>query len=102
MVERGCTGGGRCAHHGERSSCVVVGHPARGCGNRGVHVLRSYAMSVSGRTAGAPRDALAIDGGEAVRRAAFPAWPVFSPDEVEAVADVLRSGQVNYWTGDQG
>lgn len=29
-------------------------------------------------------------------------WPHFGPDEVEAVAQVLRSGKVNFWTGDEG
>lgn len=29
-------------------------------------------------------------------------WPVFPEDEVEAAAAVLRSGRVNYWTGDEG
>ena len=29
----------------------------------------------------------------------FQPWPVFSPEEVEAVSEVLRSGRVNYWTG---
>jgi dTDP-4-amino-4,6-dideoxygalactose transaminase len=28
------------------------------------------------------------------------AWPFFAEDEVAAVADVLRSGRVNQWTGD--
>jgi dTDP-4-amino-4,6-dideoxygalactose transaminase len=28
-------------------------------------------------------------------------WPAFSEDEVEAVSRVLRSGRVNYWTGDE-
>lgn len=27
-------------------------------------------------------------------------WPVFPQDEVDAVSAVLRSGKVNYWTGD--
>jgi dTDP-4-amino-4,6-dideoxygalactose transaminase len=27
-------------------------------------------------------------------------WPVYAEDEVAAVADVLRSGRVNQWTGD--
>lgn len=31
----------------------------------------------------------------------FPPWPVFSPDEREAVERVLASGQVNYWTGQE-
>jgi dTDP-4-amino-4,6-dideoxygalactose transaminase len=29
-------------------------------------------------------------------------WPVFAEDEIEAVARVLRSGKVNYWTGEEG
>jgi len=28
------------------------------------------------------------------------AWPFYGEDEIEAVADVLRSGRVNQWTGD--
>lgn len=27
-------------------------------------------------------------------------WPVYSEDEIKAVSDVLKSGRVNYWTGD--
>lgn len=30
---------------------------------------------------------------------AFSPWPSFSEEEIEAVARVLRSGRVNYWTG---
>ena len=29
-------------------------------------------------------------------------WPFFADDEIEAAAQVLRSGRVNYWTGDEG
>ncbi len=29
-------------------------------------------------------------------------WPFFADDEMEAAARVLRSGKVNYWTGDEG
>lgn len=32
----------------------------------------------------------------------FAPWPIFSDAEVEAVQRVLRSGEVNYWTGRQG
>lgn len=32
----------------------------------------------------------------------LPSWPCYSPPEVEACAAVLRSGQVNYWTGREG
>ena len=28
-------------------------------------------------------------------------WPTYAQDEVEAVARVLQSGKVNYWTGDE-
>lgn len=31
----------------------------------------------------------------------FSPWPSFSPQEVQAVADVLASNRVNYWTGDR-
>jgi dTDP-4-amino-4,6-dideoxygalactose transaminase len=31
----------------------------------------------------------------------FSPWPSFSEEEVEAVARVLRSNRVNYWTGDE-
>jgi hypothetical protein len=32
----------------------------------------------------------------------WPGWPSFSDEDVAAVCEVLRSGRVNYWTGDQG
>ena len=32
----------------------------------------------------------------------FPSWPWFGDDEIAAVASVLRSGKVNYWTGEEG
>jgi dTDP-4-amino-4,6-dideoxygalactose transaminase len=32
---------------------------------------------------------------------AFPPWPDFGDDEVAAAAAVLRSGKVNYWTGEE-
>ncbi len=32
----------------------------------------------------------------------FSPWPYFAPDEIEAAMEVLRSGKVNYWTGDEG
>src|SRR5579862_1558305 len=36
------------------------------------------------------------------KKMTFPSWPHFEPDEVEAAARVLRSGKVNYWTGEEG
>ncbi len=32
---------------------------------------------------------------------AFPPWPAYTEEEVEAVARVLRSNRVNYWTGEE-
>ncbi len=32
----------------------------------------------------------------------LPGWPVFGEDEIAAATEVMRSGKVNYWTGDQG
>ena len=32
----------------------------------------------------------------------FSTWPSYSEEEVEAVARVLRSNRVNYWTGEEG
>ena len=47
------------------------------------------------------RTTLAIDGGTPVRTAPFAPWPYFEADEIEAAAAVLRSGKVNYWTGEE-
>jgi len=44
---------------------------------------------------------LAICGGTPVRAEVFPPWPYFDQDEIEAATAVLRSGRVNYWTGDE-
>jgi hypothetical protein len=44
---------------------------------------------------------LAIDGGQCVRTRKFAPWPSLSEDEVEAVSVVLRSGKLNYWTGEE-
>lgn len=38
----------------------------------------------------------------ATKPAPFAPWPYFEPDEIEAVSQVLRSGKVNYWTGEEG
>jgi dTDP-4-amino-4,6-dideoxygalactose transaminase len=44
---------------------------------------------------------LALEGGTPVRKRPFAPWPAFAEDEIEAVSAVLRSGRVNYWTGEQ-
>jgi dTDP-4-amino-4,6-dideoxygalactose transaminase len=46
--------------------------------------------------------ALAINGGAPVRTAPFPPWPVLEEEEIEAARAVLRSGRLNYWTGNEG
>jgi dTDP-4-amino-4,6-dideoxygalactose transaminase len=48
------------------------------------------------------REPLAIEGGAPVRKTVFAPWPHFDPDEIEAAAEVLRSGAINYWTGKEG
>ena len=48
------------------------------------------------------KTALAVEGGPPIRQRPFPDWPCFGIDEQEAVLKVLRSGKVNYWTGEEG
>jgi len=45
---------------------------------------------------------LAINGGKPVALPTQPTWPFYEDDEIRAVKEVLVSGKVNYWTGDQG
>ncbi len=47
-------------------------------------------------------DELAIVGGQPLRNCSFAPWPSPQEDEIEAAAAVLRSGKLNYWTGDEG
>ncbi len=44
---------------------------------------------------------LAVDGGVPVRSLPMPGWPHFDEADIEAVGEVLRSGRINYWTGDR-
>ncbi|MDB5813287.1 MAG: Glutamine--scyllo-inositol transaminase [Rhodocyclales bacterium] len=39
---------------------------------------------------------------DAVRHALSAPWPFYDEEQVAAVAAVLRSGKVNYWTGEEG
>ncbi|MBD65310.1 MAG: aminotransferase [Halobacteriovoraceae bacterium] len=45
-------------------------------------------------------DTLAINGGTPVRTKRWAPWPYFAEDEVSAATEVLNSGKVNYWTGE--
>ena len=49
-----------------------------------------------------PADKLAIYSGSPVRTRPLAPWPQFDHEEVVAACEVLRSGKVNYWTGDEG
>jgi dTDP-4-amino-4,6-dideoxygalactose transaminase len=44
---------------------------------------------------------LAADGGQPVRSHPLPPWPHYDEEQVDAAANILRSGKVNYWTGDE-
>jgi dTDP-4-amino-4,6-dideoxygalactose transaminase len=48
-----------------------------------------------------PNSNLAIDGGLCLRTRQFAPWPSLSEDEVDAASVVLRSGRLNYWTGEE-
>lgn len=45
---------------------------------------------------------LRVLGGQPVRTTPFAPWPQFESDEIEAASRVLRSGKINYWTGEEG
>jgi dTDP-4-amino-4,6-dideoxygalactose transaminase len=45
---------------------------------------------------------LAVDSGSPLRKQPFAPWPSFAEDEIQAALAVIRSGKVNYWTGDEG
>src|SRR4051812_30054833 len=45
---------------------------------------------------------LRIEPADDLRQAPDEHWPFYAEDEIAAVADVLRSGRVNQWTGDEG
>jgi dTDP-4-amino-4,6-dideoxygalactose transaminase len=36
------------------------------------------------------------------RQSPFAPWPCFQQEEIDAVVSVIKSGKVNYWTGEQG
>jgi len=62
---------------------------------------KKAAPKAAARKAAPKADAgkLAIDGGSKVFKEAFPSWPCFEESTVQAVANLLRTGKVNYWTG---
>ncbi|AEG15303.1 Glutamine--scyllo-inositol transaminase [Desulfofundulus kuznetsovii DSM 6115] len=45
---------------------------------------------------------LAIEGGKPIRTSPLPPWPFFEQDEIDAATSILKSGKVNYWTGEEG
>jgi dTDP-4-amino-4,6-dideoxygalactose transaminase len=50
----------------------------------------------------APLDELAISGGPKAFPGSWPAWPAFDEEQIAAATNVLRTGRVNYWTGQEG
>ncbi len=48
-----------------------------------------------------PNPDLAIHGGRPLRQTPLAPWPWFSEGEIAAAAAVLRSGKINYWTGEE-
>ncbi|MCX8082974.1 MAG: DegT/DnrJ/EryC1/StrS family aminotransferase [bacterium] len=45
---------------------------------------------------------LAIEGGKPVNTEKFPMWPSFSEKTIQKVVEPLKTGKVNYWTGEIG
>ena len=45
---------------------------------------------------------LALNGGTPVTTEPFPPWPWFDEETIEAAIEPLRTGKVNYWTGEIG
>jgi dTDP-4-amino-4,6-dideoxygalactose transaminase len=45
---------------------------------------------------------LAVEGGAPICTRAHGSWPRHAQDEIDAAMNVLRSGKINYWTGDEG
>jgi dTDP-4-amino-4,6-dideoxygalactose transaminase len=50
----------------------------------------------------AQNSVLASEGGTPVRTGPFSPWPFFDDEICATVERVLRSGKVNYWTGNEG
>lgn len=57
---------------------------------------------MTGPISDSPAPRLALTGGAPSRTDAFPPWPCYAQDEIDAASAVLASGKVNYWTGDAG
>jgi len=47
-------------------------------------------------------DKLAIDGGKPVCEEKFPPWPWFTDEIISAAMEPLKTGRINYWTGELG
>ena len=45
---------------------------------------------------------LASKGGCPTCSTPYPSWPIYEADEINAAMQVLASGKVNYWTGEEG
>lgn len=45
---------------------------------------------------------LAVEGGSPVATEKFPPWPWFTEEIIQAATEPLKTGRVNYWTGELG
>jgi dTDP-4-amino-4,6-dideoxygalactose transaminase len=71
----------------------------------GMHIRagsRVLSETVDRSTSAAAWSKLAIEGGPSLRIKPFAAWPYLQADDIESSVAVLRSGKLNYWTGDEG
>lgn len=48
------------------------------------------------------QEKLAIEGGEPSVKQPLPPWPFFNDETIDAAIEPLRTGKVNYWTGNLG
>ena len=49
-----------------------------------------------------PAQAADLRSNTAAQAANLPSWPHYDDEQIAAVAEVMRSGEVNYWNGQQG
>jgi sugar O-acyltransferase (sialic acid O-acetyltransferase NeuD family) len=97
---RGILGAGAVATRSVPDDVVAFGVPARVQRSFDVSALSNANNARATRTM--PHRAYAP--AETTRSGApsVEPWPSFEPDEIDAATRVLRSGKVNYWTGNEG
>lgn len=71
---------------------------------RGLSAFRNPAQSSTSQQWGSDgvNEQLAVNGGSPVCTEPFPPWPWYTEEIVAAAMEPLRSGRINYWTGELG